>query len=154
MERDAGTDAVLRVVEDVLRDALEAGRAQIDVVYSEKYPGWSSVEVSPQDGRACPVSVSGDAPPQIWVFLGREPIMATFELWREDHDANLGLLRELVEAVGAGRYEQNIETFKNNRVRVTGRFQLEGREQKHEHSTTASAVVKPGESYVVRFAPY
>jgi hypothetical protein len=76
------------------------------------------------------------------------------KLWRDDHDANLALLRELVEAVVAGRYEQNIETFKNNRVRVTGRFQLQGREEKHKHSTTASAVVKPGESYALRFEPY
>jgi hypothetical protein len=153
MERDAGTDAVLRVVEDVLRDAVEAGRARIDVVYSESDPGWF-VEVTPQDSRACPVSVSGDAPPQIWAFLGREPIMGTVELWRDDHDANLALLRELVEAVAAGRYEQNIETFKRNRVRVTGRFQLQGREETYEDSTTASAAVKPGESYALRFEPY
>jgi hypothetical protein len=153
MERDAGTDAVFRVVEDVFRDAVEAGRARIDVVYSESDPGWY-VEVIPQDSRACPVSVSGHPPPQIWVFLGREPITATFELWRDDHDANLAFLRELVEAVAAGRYEQNIETFKRNRVRVTGRFQLRGREEKHEDATAASAAVKPGESYVVRFEPY
>ena len=54
--------------------------------------------------------------------------MGTVELWRDDHDANLALLRELVEAVAAGRYEENIETFKRNRVRVTGRFQLQAGE--------------------------
>jgi hypothetical protein len=68
--------------------------------------------------------------------------------------ANLALLRELVEAVAAGRYEQNIETFKRDRVRVAGRFQLQGREETYENSTTASAAVKPGESYVLRFEPY
>jgi len=57
-----------------------------------------------------------------WIseLLGREPITATFELWRDDHDANLSLLSELVEAVAADRYEQNVETFKHNRVGVTG----------------------------------
>jgi hypothetical protein len=154
MERNAGTDAVLRVIEDVLRDAVEAGRARIDVVYPESDSGWFVVTVTPHDSRACPVSVSGDAPPQIWVFLGREPMTATFELWRDDQDANLGLLRELVEAVGAGRYEQNIETFKHNRVRVTGRFQLQGREEKHDYSGPAAAAVKPGESYALTFEPY
>ena len=57
-----------------------------------------------------------------WIseLLGREPITATFELWRDDHDANLALLSELVEAVAADRYEQNVKTFKHNRVGVTG----------------------------------
>src|ERR1700730_1680286 len=130
MEHDVGTDAARRVVEDVLSEAAEAGRERIDTVYSASDPGWY-VEVIPQNSRACPVSLSADTPPQIWVFLGREPITATFELWRDDQDANLGLLRELVEAVAAGRYEQNIETFKNNRVRITGRFQFQGRAEKN-----------------------
>ncbi len=152
MERDAGTDAASRVVEDVLRDAVAAGRVRIDTVYSESDPGWF-VEITPQNSRACPVSLS-DTPPQIWLFLGREPITATFELWSDDRDANLALLRELVEAVAAGRYEQNVDTFKRNRIRVLGRFKLQGREEKHDHSTTASAAVKPGESYVLEFEPY
>jgi hypothetical protein len=153
MEHDAGTEAARRVVEDVLSEAAEAGRVRIDTVYSASNPGWY-VEVIPQNSRACPVSLSADTPPQIWVFLGREPITATFELWLDDQDANLGLLRDLVEAVAAGRYEQNIKTFKNNRVRITGRFQLQGREEKHEYSGPAAAAVKPDESYVLRFDPY
>jgi hypothetical protein len=153
MDHDAGTDAALRIVEDVLSEAVDAGRVRIDTVYSESYPGWY-VEINPQNSRACPVSLSADPLPEISVFLGREPIRATYELWEDDHEANLALLRELVEAVAAGRYEQNVETFKRNRVHVTGRFALQGREEKHEHSTTASAAVKPGESYLLRFEPY
>src|SRR3954471_19159696 len=119
MEHDAGTDAACRVVEDVLSEAAEAGRVRIDTVYTASNPGWY-VKVIPQNSRACPVSLSADTPPQVWVFLGREPITATFELWSDDRDANLALLRELVAAVAAGRYEQNVETFKRNRVRILG----------------------------------
>ena len=152
MERDAGADAASRVVKDVLRDAVAAGRVRIDPVYSEGDPGWF-LEITPQNSRACPVSLS-DTPPQMWLFLGREPITATFELWSDDRDANLSLLRELVEAVAAGRYEQTVETFKRTASVCLGRFKLQGREEKHDHSTTASAAVKPGESYVSKFEPY
>jgi hypothetical protein len=94
------------------------------------------------------------APPNVQLFLGSEPTIATLELWSDDRQLNLARLRELLTAVVKGRYEQTIETRKRNRINVEGRFQLPTGEESHEHATQASAAVKPGETYVLRFQPY
>jgi hypothetical protein len=153
MELRPGTDIALRVVQEVLRDVLQADRVMIDTTNSEG-GGWSYFEVRPVRSHACPISIAAEPPPEISLFLGREPIVATFEVWGDDHEANLQLLRELVEAVAAGRYEQTVQTFKHDRIRVKGRFQLEGRDETHDHSTSATAAVKPDQTYVLQFEPY
>jgi hypothetical protein len=88
------------------------------------------------------------------MFLGPEPTTISFEFWSDDRPANLTQLRELLEAVVAGRYEQTVKTSKRNSITVTGRFDLVGGERIHTVSGRASAAVRPGETYTLKFEPY
>ncbi len=88
------------------------------------------------------------------MFLGPEPTTASYEFWRDDRPANLALLRELLEAVVTGRYQQTVETSKRGSITVTGRFDLASGEHTHEESTKPSSAVKSGEKYTLRFEPY
>jgi hypothetical protein len=152
MEHDPGTDAALLIVEDVARDAVERGRAEITV--QRRDDGGTLIRLRPANGRACDVSLLADYPPQMDVFLGPEPTTARYELWEDDHLANLTHLRELLGAVVAGRYEQTVKTYKRNRIHVTGCFTLPSGRHTHSHSTEASGAVKPGETYTLKFEPY
>jgi nitroimidazol reductase NimA-like FMN-containing flavoprotein (pyridoxamine 5'-phosphate oxidase superfamily) len=153
MEHDPGTDEALRVVEDVAKEAVEAGRAQITVEHSDGVAGML-ISLVPANGRACAVSLVADHPPQMEMFLGPEPTTASYEFWRDDRHANLTRLRKLLTAVVAGRYEQTIETDKWDSIKVTGRFDLVDGEETHMEVTRASSAVKPGETYTLRFEPY
>jgi hypothetical protein len=153
VERDPGTDEALRVVEGVAKEAVEAGRARIIVEHDEGVAGML-ISLVPADGRACAVSLVADHPPQMDMFLGPEPTTVSYELWRDDWPENLRRLRERLEAVVAGRYEQTIETGKRNSITVTGRFDLADGEETHTAVTRASSAVKPGETYTLRFEPY
>jgi hypothetical protein len=88
------------------------------------------------------------------MFLGPEPTAVSYEFWRDDWSENLTRLRERLDAVLAGRYEQTIETKKRNSITVTGRFDLAGGEEAHSVVTQASAAVKPDETYTLQFEPY
>jgi hypothetical protein len=122
MEHGPGTDDALLIVEGVATDAAEGGRARITVEHSND--GGTLIRLMPTNGRACEVSLLADYPPQMDMFLGPEPTTASYELWEDDHPANLTHLRELLEAIVAGRYEQTIKTYKRNRIQVTGCFDL------------------------------
>jgi hypothetical protein len=153
VEHDPGTEEALRVVQDVAGEALAAGRATITVERSPAAGGWL-INLIPGDPRACAVSLMADYPPTIDMFLGPEPTSASYEFWQEDRPENLALLRKLLTAVVAGRYEQHVKTFKRNHIKVIGRFELPDGERSHEVATTASAAVKAGEEYTLRFEPY
>ena len=150
MEYDPGTVEALRVVEDVAREAVEAGRAKITMEYSDEYPGWF-IELTPTNLRACAVWLAASNPPLINMSLGLEPTTVTYEIWQDD---DLVQLRLVLEAVVAGHYEQSIETRKRNRITVIGRFDTPDGEYSHTNWTTASAAVKPGEKHTLRFEPY
>jgi hypothetical protein len=152
MEHEPGTDAALLIVEDVARDAVEGGRAQITVERSDDAGAF--IRLMPTNGRACAVSLLADYPPQLDMFLGPEPTTASYEMWDDDHLANLTHLRELLEAVVAGRYKQAIKTYKRNRIHVTGCFELPSGEHTHAHATEALGPVKPGETYTLKFEAY
>lgn len=153
MEHDPGTVEALQVVEDVAWDAIDAGRADVSVAHSDGVGGLL-ISLAPLNARACAVSLAADYPPQIVMFLGPEPTNVTYEFWRDDRPENLRRLRELLEAVVSGRYEQTIETHKRNHIGVTGRFDLPGGVHIHSDATTAQGAVKPGETYTIRFEPY
>lgn len=126
MEHDPGTDEALRVVEDVAREPVEGGRARIVVEHSDGVGGWL-IKLVPANGRACAVSLAAGYPPHMDMFLGPEPTTVSYEFWRDDWPGNLTRLRELLEAVVAGRYEHTIQTRKRNSITVTGRFRSSGR---------------------------
>ncbi len=153
MELDPGTAEAVRVVEDVTTEAVEAGKAQITVEYSDGVAGLL-ISLIPTNARACPVSLAADYPPQIDMFLGPEPTTVSYEFWRDDWSENLTRLRERLEAVLAGRYEQTIKTSKRNSIMVIGRFDRPQGQETHKVATQASADVKPGETYTLRFEPY
>jgi hypothetical protein len=88
------------------------------------------------------------------MWLGPEPTKASYEFWRDDWPANLLRLRERLEAVIAGRYEQTVETRKRNSIRITGRFDLPGGLETFREATRATGAVRPGETYTLRFEPY
>jgi len=139
------------VVQDVAKEAVEAGRAQITVAHSDGVAGML-ISLVPANDRACAVSLVADRPPQMDMFLGPEPTTASYEFWRDDRPANLTRLRELLTAVVAGRYEQMIETGKRT-IKVTGRFELADGEVTHTEVGRPSSA-KPGERYTLRFEPY
>lgn len=76
-------------------------------------------------------------PPQIVMFLGPEPTTVAYEFWQDDWHENLRRLRERLEAIVAGRYEQTIETRKRNSIKATGRFDLADNEETHSVTTRA-----------------
>jgi hypothetical protein len=152
MAHGHGTDEALLIVEDVAREAVEEGRARITLEHSDG--DGTFIRLVPANGRACSLSLLADYPPQIDMFLGPEPTTASYELWKDDQLANLKHLRELLEAVVAGRYEQTIKTYKRNRIKVTGCFDLPSGEHTHSNATETSDAVKPGETYTLRFEPY
>ena len=153
MDLDSGTAEALGVVEDVAKELVQEGRAQIAVEHSDDVAGLL-ISLTPTNSRACPVSLAADYPPQIDMFLGPEPTAASYEFWQDDWPENLTRLHELLEAVVAGRYEQTIETHKRNRITVAGCFALAGDDHKHSVATMASAAVEPGQTYTLRFEPY
>jgi hypothetical protein len=153
VEHDQGTDEALKVVREVAREAVDAGRAQITVEHDDSFAG-TLTSLMPTNARACAVSLAADYPRQIVMFLGPEPTTATYEFWREDWHENLRQLRERLAAIVAGRYEQTIETGKRNSIKVTGRFHLADGEETHSHVTRASSAVKADETYTLRFEAY
>ncbi len=154
-QHDSGTAEALRVVEDVASDAVEDGRARIVVEPSEDgVVGGLRICLIPANARACVISLTADHPPHIDLFLGLEPTITSYEFWRDDFAENLSLLRERLEAVVAGRYEQTIETHKRNGIEVTSRFDLPGGVETYKEATRASAAVQPGEKYTLRFEAY
>ena len=153
MEHDPGTTEAVRLIEDVAREALQDGRARIEVRQSPEYPSQFTIDLIPANARACQVSVSADTPPQIDMWLGPEPTTAWYEFW-DDWSVNLARLRERLEAVLAGRSEQTVETRKRNSILITGRFDLPGGEETFSQATRATGAVKSGETYILRFEPY
>ncbi len=154
-QHDPGTAEALRVVAEVASDAVEDGRARIVVEPSDDgVIGGLRICLIPANARACAISLTADHPPHIKMFLGPEPTTTSYEFWRDDHVQNLSLLRERLEAVVAGRYEQTIETGKRNSIQVTGRFDLPDGAETHKEATRASAAVQPGEKYKLRFEAY
>lgn len=152
-ERAAATNEALRVVEDVAGEAVEAGRARINIEHSAGIAG-QLITLEPLNARACRVSVAADYPPQIEMWLGPAPTAASYEFWRDDRAENLRRLRELLEAVVDGRYAQTVETHKRNRFTVTGRFDLPSGEHMHTDVTGATGAVNPNEVYTLQFEPY
>ena len=112
------------------------------------------ISLNPANPGACAVSLAADHPPHMDMWLGPEPTTASYEFWRDDWHENLARLRERLEAVLAGRYEQTVETQKRNRVLITGRFDLPGGRETFNEGTSATGAVKPGETYILRFEPY
>jgi hypothetical protein len=153
MELDPGTAEALRVVEEIATEAVARGAAQVAVEYDDGVAGLL-ITLAPTNARACPVAVTADYPPKIDMFLGPEPTTVSYEFWQDDWPGNLLRLRELLEAVVAGRYEQTIKTRKRDSIEVTGRFELPERLETHEVATRASAAVKPNEAYTLHFEPY
>jgi len=111
MDYDPGTVEALRVVEEVAREAVDAGTAKITVEHS-RAPGWL-INLTPTNPRACAVWLAVEAydPPAIFISLGREPTTAAYELRGDDYLVDL---RASLEAVVAGRCQQRVETFKRN----------------------------------------
>ena len=150
MEHDPGTAEALRVVEDVAKETMEEGRARITVERSDG--GWF-ISLIPANPRACAVSLTADYPPQIDMFLGPEPTTASYEFWRDSWPENLTLLRDLLEAVIAGRYEQTIDKRRRG-LTVTGRFDLPAGEHTHSETGRAPEGLGSREPYVLHFEPY
>jgi hypothetical protein len=153
MELDRGTAEALRIVEEIAAEAVAKGTARITVAHSDGVAGLL-ISLVPTNARACPVSVTADYPPKIDVFLGPEPTTVTYEFWQDDWNENLIRLRDRLEAVVAGSYEQTIETRKRDFIEVTGRFHLPDGQETHTVATRASAAMKPAETYTPRFEPY
>jgi hypothetical protein len=107
----------------VSKEAVDAGRARITVERDDGVAG-TLIRLVPTNARACAVSPAADYPPQIVMFLGPEPTTVTYEFWQDDWHENLRRLRERLEAIVEGRYEQTIETGKRHSIKVTGRFDL------------------------------
>ncbi len=141
------------MVEDVAREVVAAGRARITVEQSDGARGWL-IRLVPANARACTVSLVADHPPRMDMFLGSDPTAARYEFWGHDWSENVKRLRELLEAVVAGRYEQTIAKQTKNRITVTGRFHLPDGEHTHSEATRASGAIEAAGTQTLRFEPY
>lgn len=100
----------LQVVHDVAREAVRAGKATVEI--DERTDGpW--IRLRPTNPAACPVDVFAADRHQIDLLVGRHGKL--HELWEKDHATRLEQLRECLEAVVSGRYEELVER------RATGR---------------------------------
>ena len=113
---------MLRVVNGVAASAVEAGRARLEVNYSEGANGWI---LWPANPRACRAIVIPDLK-QATVCLAPPETEAIMEIWNADRDTLLAELHTRLGAVVEGRYEQTVETRtrRRDRIKVVGIFHL------------------------------
>lgn len=105
-----GTAQALSIVWEVFGAAVAASSARIDVQYAEG-PAGVVINVTSTNANARPVPVLADHLPQIQVWIGPRPPEYDIELWKDDAEANLNELREILESVKAGSYEREGDTF-------------------------------------------
>lgn len=109
---------MLQVVHEVASDAVDAGKAAIDVkeATSELQLPW--IELRSTNPAACPVGVVADYHQvDLRPRAPREPP----RLWEKDHTKRLEQLRQCLEAVVSGRYEESVERWRYGQ-RFVGTF--------------------------------
>jgi hypothetical protein len=109
---DAHRRAVLQVVEQVAADAVRAGKATVEVKEATPDHQLPWIELRSTNPAACPVDVVADFH-QIDLLLGHHGNL--HELWEKDRAKRLDQLRECLEAVVSGRYEESVEERKYGR---------------------------------------
>ena len=108
------------------------------VEQSDADPSWQ-IDLIPANPHACAVSLAGGYPPEMFMDVGRDPTIGSYEFWEHDWSANLALLRNLLEAIVKGCYAQSIKMGRANRITAKERFTLATGERTHTYWTTASA---------------
>lgn len=124
-EADAHRRAVLQVVHEVAGDAVNAGKATVEVKEATPEHQLPWIELRSTNPAACPVDVVADYY-QIDLLLGHHGNV--HELWEKDHTKRLEQLRECLEAVVSGRYEESVEERKYGRKFVGTFHTAHGRE--------------------------
>ncbi|MBJ7518344.1 MAG: hypothetical protein JHC84_01495 [Solirubrobacteraceae bacterium] len=123
---------VERVIRDAAAEPVRAGRATVTVVRApaDDEPGPAppayEVRLEPEDEDACPLACTFDALRPMYLSVGRQDVGE--ELWTSSLVELEQLLRSLVEAAVAGRYEERVEQRRFRAPRLEGAFSLaEGR---------------------------
>lgn len=103
-------ERIFAAIVDAARDPLENGRADLSTRAPGPAGGWPAAELTPRNAAACPIIVplGVDEGPgvQLHTALGRYE--TPYEVYGRDLDELLGELRELVETIIAGGYEETV----------------------------------------------
>ncbi len=139
-------------VECVIRDAatepVRAGRATVTVVRApaDDEPGPSppayEVWLEPEDEDACPLTCTFDGLRPMYLSVGRQDVGE--ELWTSSLVDLEQLLRPLVEAAVAGRYEERVEHRRFRSPGFEGVFVLaDGRTLRFHGSSGSPRTYRP-----------
>ena len=118
MAVDAPHTAALQVADDVFGELMRLGRVSVAVGLSNDTHPQPIIEVRPANSLACSVAILAmDA--QIDLLLG--PHETLREIYSRKASERLQELRQCLEAVAEGRYEETVEVMRKGAI-LTGRF--------------------------------
>lgn len=151
---DAHLRAVRGVVEELAAPLIEQGSAKISVVREAAVGhSWFAVQLSPASPLAAGVRITA-YPAQIDLAVGR--YLVAYELCESSEEKRLHELRLHIDAVLAGRYEEQWEQVQRRVFIVPRRFtRLIGRFHTREGTRTYTYYSSPSaRSEVVSYAAY
>lgn len=110
--------AALGVTNEIFGRLVELGRASVNVGLPNTPHAQPVIEVRPSNPAACAVTILAEEK-QIDLLLGAEETLR--EIYLPDENERLEELRDCLQGVADGRYEEQVEVTRQGAT-VTGRF--------------------------------